>query len=124
ATFEAAESDDEKLAVLAAAGVGGFPKNENLYGYPNEPHFVVYEEPSIPATISLEGDWLGGVHRRESAHLDFAGQRITRSILATDVDFDRERTDLAPLASAEFSSEEQASTVGVADRKLGGYPGE
>jgi hypothetical protein len=122
--FRASESQGEKLAVLAAAGVGAFAKNEQLYGYPNRPRFVRYERAPVAAQVELADLWLGGVQKAERATLTFAGERIVSSLAAVEIDFDRERVDLAPLASASFSSEETASTIGIADRKVGGYPGE
>jgi glycosyl hydrolase family 31/uncharacterized protein DUF5110 len=122
AAWDAAGSDAERRAVLAAAGAGAWAKNENLYGYPARPHFVVYQAPWAPAEVELTSSWIGGVHQMEQAIVRFAGESIVQRIFG-DIDFQHEREDLAGQATASFSSLEQTDTTGIADQHVGGYPG-
>jgi hypothetical protein len=111
------------MAVLAAAGTGAFGKVENLYGYPAVPHFVVYQVPWAPADIELGEAWRGGVQHVGTASVGFAGGTIERALTDGVIDFEHERSNLATSAGAAFSTKETDDTVGIADGKVGGYPG-
>jgi hypothetical protein len=121
--WSAASDDREKMAVLAAAGSGAFGKIENLYGYPAVPRFVVDRAPWAPADVQVGETWRGGVQHVQTATVSFAGDSIVRSLADGTIDFGHERENLAPGASAAFSSQEANETVGIADSKVGGYPG-
>ena len=121
--WNAAPSDAEKMAVLAAADTGAFGKVENLYGYPAVPHFVVYQVPWAPADIELGEAWRGGVQHVGTASVGFAGGTIERALADGVIDFEHERSNLATSAGAAFSTKETDDTVGIADGKVGGYPG-
>jgi hypothetical protein len=117
-----AGSDREKLAVLAAAGAGVWAKNENLYGYPASARFIGYQTPWAPAAIDIASRWVGGVHELQEATVTFAGVWIAQRMFG-DIDLGRGGANLASAAAATFSSLEQASTSGIADGRVGGYPG-
>jgi hypothetical protein len=122
AAWRAAGSDREKLAVLAAAGAGVWAKNQNLYGYPASPRFVAYQTPWAAADVAIDTRWIGGVHELQEATVTFAGTSVVQRLFG-DIDLQRGGANLAPAAVATFSSLEQASTSGIADGKVGGYPG-
>ena len=76
--WSAATSDDERLAVLAAAGSGSFAKNENLYGFPNLAHFVEYRQPWAQAEVQVTTLRPGTDQEAEEATLRYAGRSIVR----------------------------------------------
>jgi hypothetical protein len=121
AAWTSAATDAEKLAVLAAAGAGAWPKNDNPYAYPAVTHFAVYEQPWAKPDVELSTDWLGGVQEVELASVSFAGHTADVRKLGR-IDFAHPGTNLAPLAVAAFSSLENDTTRGIADQKVGGYP--
>jgi alpha-glucosidase (family GH31 glycosyl hydrolase) len=122
AAWQAAASDQEKLSVLAAAGAGAFPKNENLYGFPASVHIAAYRTPWAPAEVEIADGWAGDVQHMQEGTVRFAGDEVTLRAFG-DIDFAHGGTDLASTATAAFSSLEQATSNGIADRKVGGYPG-
>lgn len=122
AAWAAAPGDAEKLAVLAAAGTGVFPKNEEVYGYPNTPKLMSYSEPWTNATSDVSTAWVS-IAQVQRATVTYQGETITFDGPILGIDFDRPGLDLATTAVATFSSLETGETIGIADRKVGGYPG-
>jgi hypothetical protein len=76
--WAAAKSDDERLAILAAAGSGSFAKNEHLYGFPNLAHFVEYQQPWAPIEVHQTTLHAGTEQEAEEATLRYAGRSIVR----------------------------------------------
>jgi hypothetical protein len=60
----------------------------------------------------------------QSASITFAGSTLTIPGRVVSFDFDHPGVDLAHSATATFSSIEQPSTIGIADKIVGGYPGD
>lgn len=117
-----ASGDAEKMGVLAAAGSGVFPKNENLYGNPYLPKLTAYQEPWAKVDVKVSETW-SEVMLNEQATVTFGEQTIHLTGPLLDLDFAHPGKNLATLATATFSSTEYGETIGLADQKVGGYPG-
>lgn len=115
-----AGSNDQKWAVLAAAGAGAFPKRESLYGYPETPTTRVYQEAWSPLQSTMTTAW-NSVQQMQTTSVTFGGLTQNYANLV-QIDLTHPGTDLASSATATFSSQETDQTTGIADGKIGGYP--
>jgi hypothetical protein len=118
-----AKDDQQRSAVAAAAGIGIFPHNENVYGYPALGTDQTFLSPTLKtdvAPLPSPADGLAAV-RAATFKVTVAGQSFIASGTPIPVDWSADPDNIAKAAKVTLSSGGPAKAL--ADGRVDGYPG-